>query len=220
MSRSFGWLVSLAVPPLLVALALGILASPAFLRWEYGRPHFPAAPGIDAQERQRLAEVSTRFILRPMPPAELAALEQGGQPLYTQAEVAHLVDVRRLVAILALLGLGGLGLILIAGLRAWRAGGGALGRWGGALARGGWLVLGLVLLTLLGLGLAWRQVFVGFHRLLFAPGTWAFPADSGLIRLFPEVFWYDSAIALVSLVLAQAGLLILLGTGLRRADRS
>ena len=41
-----------------------------------------------------------------------------------------------------------------------------------------------VLLILVGLN-GFRVSFVGFHELLFAPGTWWFASDSGLIRAFP-----------------------------------
>jgi uncharacterized membrane protein len=46
---------------------------------------------------------------------------------------------------------------------------------------------------------------------LFPPGTWEFPEDSGLIRLFPEVFWQHAAIAIVTLTVAEALLLAWLG---------
>jgi uncharacterized membrane protein len=50
----------------------------------------------------------------------------------------------------------------------------------------------VVLLTIaLFILLAWDIFFVQFHELLFPPGTWTFAFTDGLIRLFPEQFWFD-----------------------------
>jgi integral membrane protein (TIGR01906 family) len=43
--------------------------------------------------------------------------------------------------------------------------------------------------------------FAAFHGLFFEPGTWVFPSDSVLIRLFPEPFWMAAGIAWGVLVL-------------------
>ena len=59
--------------------------------------------------------------------------------------------------------------------------------------------------------------FTAFHGLFFAAGTWTFPADSLLIRLFPEPFWEASGAAWAALVLAGAGLLALAARLLRTA---
>jgi uncharacterized membrane protein len=45
------------------------------------------------------------------------------------------------------------------------------------------------------LAFAVRPAFLAFHELFFEPGTYLFPADSDLIRLFPEPFWFDAALA-------------------------
>ena len=36
---------------------------------------------------------------------------------------------------------------------------------------------------------AWNSAFITFHQILFPQGNWAFPADSLIITLFPEIFW-------------------------------
>jgi uncharacterized membrane protein len=43
--------------------------------------------------------------------------------------------------------------------------------------------------------LDFEAFFAWFHGLFFAPGTWTFPYDSLLIRLFPERFWVTAAVA-------------------------
>lgn len=216
MTRAVGWLVTLAVPVVLVAVNVRLLASEAFLRWEYARPGFPAAEGFTGAERLAVAVPSTRFILNADDPATLAALRHGGRPLYTPGEIAHLVDVRRVVAGLTWLAI--LGLVAVGAL-AFGAGRGR--RWGDLalpLARGGWLAIGLVAGVGLGVGVAWPWFFTTFHEVFFAPGTWEFPVDSGLIRLFPGRFWYDTAVILAGLTAAEAaGVIAAARTLVRRA---
>ena len=50
---------------------------------------------------------------------------------------------------------------------------------------------------------AFDTAFAAFHALFFAAGTWQFGPDSNLIRLFPEPFWFETALV--------AGLSIVLG---------
>ena len=46
--------------------------------------------------------------------------------------------------------------------------------------------------------------FSAFHGLFFEPGTWTFPSDSVLIRLFPEAFWIAAGASWATLVLVAA----------------
>ena len=63
----------------------------------------------------------------------------------------------------------------------------------------------------LGIALAWPFLFTTFHTLFFPAGTWQFPVDSGLIRLFPGPFWYDTALALAALSAAEGLLAVWAG---------
>ena len=47
--------------------------------------------------------------------------------------------------------------------------------------------------------------FTAFHGLFFEAGTWTFPYDSLLIRLFPESFWVAAGVGWAALVLTIAG---------------
>ncbi len=55
---------------------------------------------------------------------------------------------------------------------------------------------------------SWEVFFTGFHELLFPPDTWTFPTSDTLIRLYPERFWMDVGVAIVGVVLIQAGLVL------------
>jgi hypothetical protein len=218
MQRAAWWVVSLAVPLVLVAVNIRMLASEAYLVWEYGRAGFPAAPGFGDAERLAVAVPSTRFIVTGMDRDVLDGLRHGGAPLYAREEVDHLVDVRVFVRRLTWLGvLGGAAILgaFLATAVAPGAGGCRRRAWRRALGRGGALTVGLVLVVGAGIAAAWPVVFTGFHELFFPAGTWQFPVDSGLIRLFPGQFWYDVAVVFSSLTLLEGVVVALIG----RVDR-
>lgn len=51
--------------------------------------------------------------------------------------------------------------------------------------------------------LLFNTSFIYFHHLLFPQGNWSFPPDSTLIQLYPESFWYYSALALFILTILE-----------------
>lgn len=206
-------LTALALPLIALVLAIQVLASGPYLRWTLTRPGYPADPAFTTKERLALALPSTVYIVRRDPPERLAALEHRGAPLYTAAEVSHLEDVRRVIGHLRLAALL-LALAALAALaarpRAFRAG---LTR---GLRAGSLLLLGFLAGLALAVTLAWNWAFTTMHRVFFAEGTWQFSADSALIRLFPDAFWYDTAVALVGLMALQGLAALLLGRRLGR----
>lgn len=217
MSRWFSAAAIVAVPLVLVALNVHLLATEAFVRWEYDRAAIPLPPGMTSAERLALAVPSTRFIVNTAEPSALAALSHSGTPLYTEAEIGHLVDVRRLVRLLTALGLLSVAVLAAAAVSWWR--GDDRAQLARALRTGGGLAVGLVLFLAVAVLVAWPIVFTGFHVLLFPPGTWQFAPDSGLIRLFPERFWYDAAAAMLGMTVVQGLVLVLLGWRLGRESR-
>lgn len=58
--------------------------------------------------------------------------------------------------------------------------------------------------------LFWEFAFVSFHQLFFPQGNWAFPADSLLINLYPNIFWQSAFGLYFLLVLLIAGCVWLL----------
>jgi integral membrane protein (TIGR01906 family) len=208
--------VAAAVPAASLAIAVWLVATPWFLRWEYGRPGFPAAAGFTSEERLALAVPSTLYLTRPgVTTADLESLTHEGRPLYEPNEVAHLVDVRRLVRTIGALGL--VGAVVITGT-AWRAAQKPefvpdLGR---GLALGGLITVTAVVAVAGFVATAWSYFFTAFHEVLFPPGTWQFSTSSGLIRLFPEQFWFDSAIALMVAVVLIGVAAVVTGIRIRR----
>jgi integral membrane protein (TIGR01906 family) len=126
----------------------------------------------------------------------------GDGPLLDASERSHMQDVGGLVRTLAGLELLSLVTLLVTGwlLRRERPQRGRL-LLRAAAAVG---ILALVLGTFF--AVAFEMAFAAFHAIFFQAGTWQFGADSNLIRLFPEPFWFE-----VSLL---AGVAIVVGAGL------
>jgi integral membrane protein (TIGR01906 family) len=138
-----------------------------------------------------------------------------GREVLDADERSHMHDVSRLVRILVILELVALG----------------FAAWGGALLQSETRRLGRMLMygaggvgvATLAIGVfavvAWDAAFTLFHELLFPPGTWTFPADSNLIRLYPPGFWFDAAMVAGALILTLAAVLSYAGwRRIREAD--
>ena len=77
--------------------------------------------------------------------------------------------------------------------------------WGLALKVGAAVSAVFVLLAAAAAVLDFSAFFTAFHGLFFEAGTWTFPYDSLLIRLFPESFWVAAGVGWAVLVLTIAG---------------
>ena len=212
LARVLGWLLTVGMPLLLTLTSVRIVATPWFLDLEYQRPGFPPDPyGFTQEERRLYGRLALEYLLQGEDIAYLSARTlPGGEPLFTARELRHMEDVQALTqgafsvhgVLLALMALAALYL-------AWRpARRPALRR---ALVGGALLTLALLLgLTALVL-LNWSFFFDAFHRLFFEDGTWRFYVNDTLIRLFPQQFWFDAAIAVGALVAGGAAALGLIG---------
>jgi integral membrane protein (TIGR01906 family) len=112
-------------------------------------------------------------------------------PFYSEAEQSHMRDVRVVLYGFLLLALVSLVFVVASLIRGARD----AARWK-AVSRGGiWLIVGIVVLGVFAF-VAFDTVFTLFHEIFFPGGNWSFPADSNLIRLYPEAFWELSSLAL------------------------
>lgn len=218
-SRFFQVLVAIFVPLMITVAAIRLVASPVFLWIAYNRPGFPEdTGGFDVTDRLLYGSYGMDYLFNAANSRYLAELAAGGEPLFTEAEVSHMTDVK--LVMVSAMG-GGLVLLLLTLifallLRRWRPGGVARGFFAGA-----WATLGLIAAAAVVAVLSWQQFFDTFHRIFFADGTWTFSPDSTLIRLYPEQFWMDAGIAVVGLValIAVITLIVTWPTKRRRARR-
>jgi len=189
------WLAGFGFALLGIGLAVIILTVPAYTRMLSERFSLAEDAGLSQQAAADVAEQVRAFVVagRGTLPATV-----GGRPGFDASAVSHLGDVRDVISRARLLSVA-----LAAALTAWVVG--TLrrkerARVAAALKAGGVLSVLLVAGAAL-VGVAdFDAFFSAFHGVFFAAGTWTFPYDSLLIRLFPEPFWAVSGVAWGALV--------------------
>lgn len=230
------WLVIVAMPLFLGFSTIRLFVNNAelYVRYEYAKTSFPpdlhntsevqrqrlGLEPFTPQQRQELALVAVDYLQRPdAPPAVIHLLEEqrlpgADRPLYNEAEISHMIDVKRVTDAIARLNwlaaavvLGGLALLAVR--RETRPAA------YDALFRGGVATVAVLLFIGLFILLAWNTFFVEFHELLFPPDSWSFAYTDSLIRLFPEKFWFDFGVLLSATALFLGLAVALLGYLLR-----
>jgi len=214
------WLVIIALPFL---LGLGTIR--AIIAWDYPSFEYPRiAPdrfGFTIEERLELAHATLAYLQRPEPSQEVIymleelRLPGTNDPLYNKSEIGHMLDVKdvadgmkRIVWVTAVIVLGGL-IFLLARLETRPDG-------YKAIMQGGIATTVILLAIALFILLAWNIFFTQFHQLLFPPDTWRFAYSDGLIRLFPEKFWFDVGVIVSVGTLFEGIALTIIGFLLRR----
>jgi integral membrane protein (TIGR01906 family) len=119
--------------------------------------------------------------------------------IFNEAEKAHLADVKRVIGTVQ-----GAMMIFLAVFLA------LLPRADPQLVFTRGFLLLLMLLLLLPV-FPFETVFVGFHKLFFEPGTWAFPAESTLIRYYPEGLFQSFFQRILTMTLVFSAVLALAG---------
>ncbi len=195
------WLAGLLVPVILVLLGVRLLLTPVYIQAEYRLPGFPADPyGFTFEERLVWADVSREYLLNRAGIEFLGERElEPGTPLYNERELRHMLDVKVVVKWALGVLYGSLAFVAAAGFWARKTGWGADFRL--ALARGGWLTVGLIVAVLAYLAINFDALFVKFHQIFFEGETWIFEYSDTLIRLFPLQFWRDAFIWIGALAL-------------------
>lgn len=217
------WLVILATPVLLTVGTVRFLISwdsPSYPEFEYGRIASDAY-GFSDEERLELAKGTMAYLRRSEPAAEVIFMLEDlripgtDKPLYNESEIGHMIDVKVVADafkpalwISAITVVGGLIFLIVREqTRLFAA---------KTMIYGGLLTIGLVLLVMLFMFVAWNQAFTVFHDIFFDPGTWQFFYTDSLIRLFPEQFWFDFGTIWTVSILAGGGLLAVVGYILSR----
>lgn len=186
---------------LLLLSNLYLVATPAYVRYEYGKPGFPPADIYAPEERQALAEATVHYLRSGEGVDYLRNLQSQGQGVYNERELQHLVDVKAVMnaafavqAVCVVLVLGALCL-------AWRS------HWWHAALRALYQSCLALFLALAAIGvLAYTNFdvfFTAFHRVFFSGDSWLFFYTDTLIQLYPVPFWMDATWILALLSLAE-----------------
>jgi len=217
------WLFIFSLPALLISAAVNFEFNSLWLyRNGFEKYNVSEATGLDKTELEKVAaglidyfnsddEYISLTVVKDREPLEL----------FNQREVAHLKDVKALVQ---------LNFRLLVGTAVYVGGYAGISlfwrrkryrrqlAWAAVI--GSSIALGMIIA--LGAGsmlLDFSEIFTRFHFVAFTNELWMLnPATDYLIMLFPEGFWYDSAVLLGQITAAAAGTLCGIGgLYLRRA---
>jgi integral membrane protein (TIGR01906 family) len=208
-------LVAISAFIVALGLAVSVLLMPWFTYLLVPASGAGALTGLSEARVRAVAEEVRFFVSHRDAPALPAVVD--GAPGFDESSVSHLEDVRdvvigaRWVTLLA---------TLILGVTAAEAvSRGELMGVSGGLRTAGWSTLGAVLIAAAAGTLDFDTFFSAFHGVFFEAGTWTFPADALIIRVFPLPFWSSAAVAWAVLSLLIAAMLIAAGFVGRRVAR-
>ncbi len=198
--------LTVAVPILLTLTSIRVIMTPYFLQFEYQRAGFPEDRyGLTTQDRILYGHYAVDYLLNGEPIDYLGNLIfPDSTAQYTLGELRHMEDVKVVTTYAYLIAVV-VGILVIVSALFLRNQSAHF--WIG-LRDGGLLTLGLILVIVVGAVFLWDEFFVLFHSAFFADGTWYFPYDSTLIRLFPEQFWFDAALIIGGMTTAMALILL------------
>lgn len=210
LTRLVQYLITLLIPPLLVLISARLAMTERWLEYEYNRDGFPEdVYGWDQDVRREYGPYGIRYLIENRDISYLADLEINGDPAFNERELSHMEDVQGVTY--AAFQVMTIGLILFAGLSLllipWYQTRTHLAL---AIRNGGFLTLGLAVLLLIMAFVNWDFFFDAFHAAFFETGTWKFYTSDTLIRLYPERFWFDSALLVGGLTIGGAILCLLL----------
>ncbi|MCT1366502.1 TIGR01906 family membrane protein [uncultured Kocuria sp.] len=202
-------LMTVAVPLVTLMLGIRLVATPAFLWFEYHRPGFPTDSfGFTTDDRMTFGSYGLNYILNFAPSRYLGdVVTPRGETVFLPTEVQHMTDVKH-VMLWSMLAVGVVALVaLLSSMGLRRRAPGAIRK---SLFLGAWITLVLlVVLAVLAL-LGWEAFFTTFHEIFFSGGNWAFRESDSLIRLYPETFWVDSAVVVAGVAVLISAILLIL----------
>ncbi len=191
----------LCTPLLLLLSNLYLVATPAFIRYEYGKAGFPPADVYSPEERHVLAEATLHYLRSAEGAGSLEGLALEGNPVYNEREIKHLVDVKWVMGGAFLVHGTCVVLVCLALFASWRQ-----GLWkivfrsvyeGCCVLLGSLAVIGFLAYF------SFDLFFTAFHRLFFSGDSWLFAFSDTLIQLFPVSFWMDATWALALLAVGE-----------------
>lgn len=218
-------LILLGVPVLLLIVSVRLIMTPQWLSFEYTRAGFPSdSYGFSTQDRLTYGVLGVEYLLnsaeldflaqRRLPAALCYPPSRIDCPMFNPSELRHMLDVKNVVQASFALALLWAGILLLAILYQGRTTTGVIALLNACL-QGSLLTLASIVFIVLFALIAWDAFFDSFHALLFEAGTWQFFYSDTLIRLYPEQFWFDSALLLGALTTSGA-LVILIVTVILR----
>ena len=213
------FILTLTIPAILVLFAARSVMSETWLNYEYERDDFPSDLfGWEDGVRLEYGPYGIRYILSNEDISLLSDLIIDGEPAFTESELAHMQDVQ-IVAQTAFRVLYGLLLFMLAAAVILFAQPETYPLFWRAIWHGGILTIALAALLLTIAAISWDFFFDTFHALFFAEGSWQFYTSDTLIRLYPQQFWFDSAMLAGAITIGGAPFAMLLARILGRRGK-
>lgn len=170
--------------------------------WERGFERYDATgrTGLPQDEVLRVAEETRDYLTND---EQRLDVEVSGTPFYSEREILHMIDVKRLLARTFDAGWAALGFIVaFVAVTVWRNRADAIS----ALARSTLSACGVVALLVVILGIigitGFDSAFRQFHLLFFTNDLWQLSSRDGLIQLFPQRFFFDTTLLIGGVTLA------------------
>ena len=216
-----GWLIAIRLGWTLahVALALALLVLPVALAvryaatsdgwWERGFERYDAVSrtGLTPEEVDRVAAETREYLSND---EELLTVSVDGVPFYSEREVLHMVDVKRLMGRVYDAGWAALGFIIaFVVFVLWRAERAVWSLARSVLVACGIVAVAFVALAIFGLS-GFDSAFRSFHLIFFTNDLWQLSSRDSLIQLFPQGFFFDTTVLIGGVVLVP---LAVLGVG-------
>lgn len=212
--------LTVTIPVLMIIISVRLVMSPAFLLFEYTSFWFPVDTyGFTVEDRMEYGPLGIAYLVEDRSLAYLADQTLPADKcippprtldtcrMFNDRELRHMDDVQSVIRVMYRLGviiglLSALATTILvivhpAKLRS-------------IILNSILLVISVVIFVLLFAILSWDVFFTTFHNIFFQPGSWQFYYSDTLIRLYPERFWLDAALAIGALTLLFMSALLLI----------
>jgi len=189
------WVFILCLPVLLLTASIGCAVNSSWLyRYGFDKYDVGTITGLTDGELEKVADELIGYFNSGEEYINLTVMKNGG--LFSEKEISHLKDVKKLIRLdyLVLIGtlvyaLGYTGVCLFWHRRRyWR-------RLAWGVVGGGGVTLAVMLALWVGTLLDFDRLFLKFHLISFSNDFWQLdPTSDYLIMLFPQGFWYDATL--------------------------
>lgn len=188
----------------LVAFNLG------FYRSEYRKYDRPAAIGMSEDDLMRTTQALLEYVTGRRPDLKVEATVGGvRRKVFDQRELEHMVDVRALFvkgfALRRQMIFAALGLLVVLVLVARRR---TLSSLAGGFIGVGLATLAVIVVLVIMFNLNFTWFWDGLHYIFFSNNLWQLdPSSEIMINMFPEEFFYDTAIRVVGIFVGAMAVL-------------
>lgn len=193
-----------SLPVLLLLTNLYVMTSYQWFRCEYNigiRINSDYRYYSDSQHLE-LAKATLHYIHSDESTDFLRGLKINGFPIYTEREIAHLLEVKNLMQrffsahlIVLIAGILSILILFIHRVTRQRI---PLYVLKGCLLAG--IILGVFFVAEI---ISWNRLFLLFHRIFFSQANYSFPYSYTIIQLFPPRFWFTTALVWQILTLIE-----------------